>query len=257
MSYDDLVDRMYCRALVAALFVLTLGALGVIGAPEAQASTGCVWTMADVDNRSAGSKECTSWSGVKRIADNGDSWSACASTGSRVVLRGPWANYCGTTQYAYTTTEPAVTGGALGTKSRAIADSMRALGAKHGVTVQLARVDNLDRLGCPSGASWWLASTYTGSGGYSTPGEGLIRVGVTSNPGSCLKYWNQGWNAVRHELAHALIERTCGTTAPPIMQGRVEPVTGAYSALFLGNTDDTESGADKWRARKIYEGRCS
>ena len=154
-DWEYLVNRMYRRtrprrarkvavALVAALAVLTFLALGVVGAPEAQASTGCVWTMADSAGngyaKPAGTQECESWSSVKRIGESSPVGTPCAN-GYRVVLRGPWAYYCNMDDWAYLTKEPPVTGGEPGTKSRAIADSMRALGDKHGVTVQLARVD--------------------------------------------------------------------------------------------------------------------
>ncbi|MEB4613946.1 hypothetical protein [Leucobacter sp. M11] len=53
-------------------------------------------------------------------------------------------------------------------------------------------------------------------------------------------------DTVRHELAHHLVGRTCGTSAPPITGTANEGVANSYATLFLG--------ADRDRLAQISEG---
>lgn len=77
-------------------------------------------------------------------------------------------------------------------------------------------------------------------------------------------------DTVRHELAHHMIDRICGTTAPPITgDDRYEAATNSFAVLFLGGSRDrlddvldkdrarykTDQASDD-AARSIAEGRC-
>jgi hypothetical protein len=67
-------------------------------------------------------------------------------------------------------------------------------------------------------------------------------------------------DTARHEIAHVLIGRKCGTPNPPIADVRYENVTDAYSVMFVGATSAPGYGftdADAAIAQAIHDGRCS
>jgi hypothetical protein len=253
---------MFNRTLVIILtgVLLALGMTAIVAAyssPAKSLGTNCVWLTAEAQGeRPAGQKECESWSGVTRISA-GNFTDACTA-GNRVVLRDFHAWYCQSSQLVYTTNEPPITVGASGSKARAIADSMKQKAAAHGLALQFARVDGLNRSGCPSSHPTWLASATWASDFYGgRPGYGLIRVSAGPDPESCLRYWVKGWDTAYHEAAHQLIARHCnGDMDPPIAGGRGEPVTGAYAHMYLGSSADTHTAQDEWAARKIRYGVC-
>lgn len=74
-------------------------------------------------------------------------------------------------------------------------------------------------------------------------------------------------NAVKHELAHAMIHRICGSTAPPVGVD-VEALTNSYTVLYFGGDyDHLQSGAQNapWyqmtdasheAAKAVHNGQC-
>lgn len=66
---------------------------------------------------------------------------------------------------------------------------------------------------------------------------------------------------VTHEAAHAVINRTCGTTRPAIAGSRYENVTDAYAHLFMGGASNGGgygyNSSDAEIARQIHTGVCS
>lgn len=76
-------------------------------------------------------------------------------------------------------------------------------------------------------------------------------------------------DAMRHEVAHYLINRRCGTTSPLVITRSgvdTEAVTSAYAVLYLGANDRTLNRANDTRyhmtnsaysaAAKIHSGQC-
>jgi hypothetical protein len=247
-------------AVVAALAIVVSLFVSV---PAQAAGTECVWITAEARGndltRVSGSKECESWSTVKRVESGVE---ATCSQGYRVVLFGSLARYCQMSTWVHTTDEPPITVGSPGSTARKISDSMKAKAAAHGLVLQFARVDGLGRSGCPATSPTWMAAATWPSDVYGErPGYGLIRVSAGGNPESCLRYWVKGWNTAYHEIAHQKVARHCdGDMEPPVAGTRGQQVTGAYAAMYLGSSVDDHTsgyvGADTWRAWQIRKGNC-
>ncbi|RYQ01018.1 hypothetical protein PG22506_0452 [Bifidobacterium pseudolongum subsp. globosum] len=75
-------------------------------------------------------------------------------------------------------------------------------------------------------------------------------------------------NAVKHELAHAMIYRICGTTAPALRVDH-EALTNSYATLYFGAERDvlnsgvqnapwyTMTDASDTAAQLVHDGHCS
>jgi hypothetical protein len=151
-------------------------------------------------------------------------------------------------------------GGASGTYPRIVANRARAMARDEGVVLQFAYRDLAGR-GC-----FWnntSSAAYIGDG----QGTGFVRMG-NSNRASCNGNLNVTLSSAAHELAHAWIEKTCGTTRPPMATGRdrMEDVTSALGYMHFddevarwGGTivRGTYTGNDVWRAKQLLSGRCA
>lgn len=151
-------------------------------------------------------------------------------------------------------------GGAEGTYPRAVANRTRAMARDAGVVLQFAQTDLAGR-GC-----FWngaASAAYIGDG----KGTGFIRMGNSGRP-SCNGKLSVTLSTAAHELAHAWIEKLCGTTNPPMATGggRMEDVTSALGYLHFDDevaryggkiVKGTYTSGDIHRAKQLISGRCS
>lgn len=233
--------------ILAAIATLAVG-LGILtAAPAAAAETSCYYnayrqaytsTWSDAPLTSLGRKVC-----YTETTSQGWRWSP--DLGRYVHPHGP--------------TLPPNMGGASGTYPRIVANRARAMARDEGVVLQFAYRDLAGR-GC-----FWnntSSAAYVGDG----KGTGLVRMG-NSNRASCNSNLNVTLSTVAHELAHAWIEKTCGTTGPPMATGRdrVEDVTSALGYLHFDDEVAKYGGTivkgsytpnDIWRAEQLISGRC-
>lgn len=156
-------------------------------------------------------------------------------------------------------TLPPNMGGASGTYPRIVANRARAMARDEGVVLQFAYRDLAGR-GC-----FWnntSSAAYVGDG----KGTGFVRMG-NSNRASCNSNLDVTLSTAAHELAHAFIEKTCGTTNPPMANGRdrMEDVTSALGYLHFDDEVASYGGTitkgsytpnDIWRAEQLISGRC-
>lgn len=141
------------------------------------------------------------------------------------------------------------------------ADAVRWVARKHNVHLQFANSDLVGRMGCAGG---FINSV---SGAYApAAGEGLIRIG-TGTTRRCMADRRTTLNVAKHEIAHAVIDRICGTTRPRMVYrpergfNRIEEVTSAYAMKYLGATMNDggmrPAAKDYWRADQLHAGRCA
>lgn len=79
---------------------------------------------------------------------------------------------------------------------------------------------------------------------------------TTLSPSSFGK--SRAGTTARHETAHALIRRVCGTAVPPAAKNRIENVTDAYAHLYVGARAAYYgyTTADLGTARALHAGHC-
>lgn len=228
---------------IAALIAALATCLGILTATPASADTPCVkvWLTAPsyFGHYESGTRRCV-WPN-----DRVNGWTRIYADNNRTHP---------VVDYAHTYTRVPPNSGRV----RSTSSAAHALANRHNVRLQFANRDLIGRLGCSGAFRHSVSGAYQGSAQY--PGKGLVRIG-TGTTTRCMADRSNVLDVVRHEIAHAAIERKCGTTRPRIAGSRVEPVTIAYSYLYLGartNTGDMKpTVTDHRRATHIKNGRCS
>lgn len=230
---------------ILALVVVLVAFFGMFTAvPAATADTPCtkIWLTAPSFHRNfeTGERRCV-WPDDKL---NG--WAKIYRSNNR-------ANAVVDYVYQYTRIPP--NDGRVLTTARAARDLAR----KYHVDLQFSNRDLIGRMGCSGVFSKYVTGTYAPSSQY--PGEGLIRLG-TGKIKRCMYDKTAVLNVLKHEISHALINRVCGTTRPPMATGggRMEDVTTAYGFKYLGATSNSgrigHTVHDTRRATNIHNGNC-
>lgn len=241
------------RALLALTTAVLMLLAGTVPAAAAD-SIGCGdgktygWVAAPVNGLAVGSRHC-------RQMTEGD-LSGQYAYWFRSNVNGAWIP---------TSNNKPNLGGAAGSAGRAHADAAKALAARWGTTLHFTTYAGLhDRVG-------WIArdGSYGFHGAYypypQHPGRGLIEISAGGKPLGLADtargnaYMREAiLNTTRHEIAHARIERRCGTWKPPIAGDRAENVTDAYAVTFLAKTNANYgyTAADVTKARSIAAGEC-